>query len=86
MNLEIKKFWEDSGWTFMPSILAKVGQTNWWAIKKYNEHLNHSLLAVIHMDGKRSNEYYYPAHAWQQELPAFDEAQMLRIIKLKAFL
>jgi len=86
MNEEIKKFWEDKGYTVVPrftSILGlelwyknhEVGSMLWDAIDDCNE--IQDTVAMTFKD-KPTIYYFDGGH--------FSEEQMLKMLKLKAFL
>jgi hypothetical protein len=73
MNEEIKKFWEDIGYNIHNSIWN--GIIYWWIDMRPND-------ACIAKVFDANSKYYYPAGSKF----SYTEKQMLRMIKLKAFL
>ena len=72
MHPDIKKFWEDSGHNISVYV---IGDERLWIARKNGELSGGHI--IYHHTG--SDEYYWD-HSW------YNEEEMLRIVKLKAFL
>lgn len=75
MNPEIKKFWEATGWGVE---WRSSSETRWWAWKNIapDSHARRLIAWLVY-----PGEVLYRWHG-----KFYSEAQMLRLIKLKAFL
>lgn len=73
LNSEVKKFWEEAGYTTRSHTSDNNLFVKWFASKK------ESRLIIAHLSDLFQNFYYLNGATYTEE-------EMLRVIKLKAFL
>jgi len=75
LNVEVKKFWEDAGYTTIHSYTSDNNLfVKWFASKRGS-----NLIFIAHLSDLFGKFYYLNGIT-------YTETEMLRIIKLKAFL
>ena len=87
MNEEIKKFWEDKGYKVEPRFTSELGLEWWHKSHAFGSMLwdaiddeNIVIVYTVALTFKdKPTVYYFDGSSWSEE-------QMIKILKLKAFL